>query len=115
MHFLWLVAGDVLELRQCGAGDVQLREGGQQGRRQGSASRAMLTGSEDTGLIVALASREVASPATRFAGDARAGWCWRQTTHSVATWLSTACVRQCQDKDKGRLYLQDRRLCFGDV
>lgn len=34
---------------------------------------------------------------------------------SLVTWLSTACVRQHEDEDKGRLYLQDKRLCFSNV
>lgn len=58
-----------------GAVGVQLKEGGQQDRRQGSVGKDMLESPEDAGLTEALASRQVASLLTRFAGEVQAGGC----------------------------------------
>lgn len=54
---------------------VHLKEGGQQGRRQGSVGKDMLASPEDADLTEALESRQVASLLTRFAGDMHAGGC----------------------------------------
>lgn len=47
-HRVWLVAGDALGVGQDGAGHVQLREKGQQGKRQGNVGRDVLVSPEDT-------------------------------------------------------------------